>query len=39
MFLFNKYHGWLMLVVRGASGWLYSKEGMSQGDPILTTDT
>ena len=33
-FLFNTYHGWSMLVVRGSSEFLYSKEGVTQGDPL-----
>ena len=47
-FLFNTYRGWSVLVVRGFSECLYSKEGVTQGDPLsmfmyaiwyLTTDT
>ena len=33
-FLFNTYHGWSMLVVRGASECLYSKEGVTQVDTL-----
>ena len=33
-FLFNTYRGWSMLVVRGSSEFLYSKEGVTQGDPL-----
>ena len=33
-FLFNTYRGWSMLIVRGASECLYSKEGVTQGDPL-----
>ena len=32
--LFNTYRGWSMLVVRAASECLYSKEGVTQGDPL-----
>ena len=30
----NTYHGWSMLIVKGASECLYSKEGVIQGDPL-----
>ena len=33
-FIFNTYRGWAPLVVRGASSFLYSKEGVTQGDPL-----
>ena len=33
-FLFNSYRGWGSLVVRGSSSLLYSKEGVTQGDPL-----
>ena len=33
-FLFNTYRGWSVLVVRGSSECLYSKEGVTQGDPL-----
>ena len=33
-FLFNTYQGWATLVVRGSSSVLYSKEGVTQGDPL-----
>ena len=33
-YLFNTYCGWSMLVVRDASECLYSKEGVTQGDPL-----
>ena len=33
-FLFNSYRGWGSLVVRGSSCLLYSKEGVTQGDPL-----
>ena len=33
-FLFNTYCGWSVLVVRGTSECLYSKEEVTQGDPL-----
>ena len=33
-FLFKTYRGWLVLVLRGSSTYLYSKEGVTQGDPL-----
>ena len=33
-FLFNTYRGWLVLVLRGSSTYLYSKEGVTRGDPL-----
>ena len=33
-FLFNTYHGWSVLVLRVSSYFLYSREGVSQGDPL-----
>ena len=33
-FLFNTYRGWAALVVRGSDSLLYSKEGVTQGDPL-----
>jgi len=33
-FLFNTYRGWSMLVLRGSSTFLYSKEGVTQGNPL-----
>ena len=33
-FLFNTYRGWSVLVLRGLSTFLYSKEGVTQGDPL-----
>jgi len=33
-FLFNAYWGWSVLVLRGSSTFLYSKEGVTQGDPL-----
>ena len=33
-FLFNTYRGWSVLVLRGSSTFLYSKEGVTQGDPL-----
>ena len=33
-FLFNTYRGWSVLVLRGSSTYLYSKEGVTQGDPL-----
>ena len=34
-FLFNTYWGWLVLVLKGSSTFLYSKEGVTQGDPLF----
>ena len=33
-YLFNTYQGWSMLIVRGTSECLFSKEGVTQGDPL-----
>ena len=33
-FLFNTYRGWSVLVLRGSSTYLYSKEGVTQRDPL-----
>ena len=33
-FLFNSYRGWAALVVRGSESFLYSKEGVTQRDPL-----
>ena len=33
-FLFNTYRGWSVLVLRGSSTYLYTKEGVTQGDPL-----
>ena len=33
-FLFNTYCGWSKLIVRGTSDCLYSKKGVTQGDPL-----
>ena len=33
-FLFNTYRGWSVLMLRGSSTFLYSKEGVTQGDPL-----
>jgi len=33
-FLFNTYRGWSLLVLKGSSTYLYSKEGVTQGDPL-----
>ncbi len=33
-FLFNSYRGWGSLIVSGANRFLYSKEGVTQGDPL-----
>ena len=33
-FLFNTYRGWASLVIRGSESVLYSKEGVTQGDPL-----
>jgi len=33
-FLFNTYRGWAALVVHGSGQFLYSKEGVTQGDSL-----
>ena len=33
-FLFNTYRGWAPLVLKGSPSLLYSKEGVTQGDPL-----
>ena len=33
-FVFNTYRGWSVLVLRGHSEFLLSKEGVTQGDPL-----
>ena len=33
-FLFNTFQGWSVLVLRGSSTFLYSKEGVTQGDAL-----
>ena len=33
-FLFNSYRGWSALVVRGSDSLMFSKEGVTQGDPL-----
>ena len=33
-FVFNTYQGWATLVVRGSQEYLYSMEGVMQGDPL-----
>ncbi len=33
-FLFNTYRGWAPLIMKGSSTILYSKEGVTQGDPL-----
>ena len=33
-FLFNSYCGWSVLVLRGSVDFLYSREGVTQGDPL-----
>ena len=33
-FLFNTYRSWSLLVLKGSSDYLYSKEGVTQGDPL-----
>ena len=33
-FLFNTYCGWSVLVLKGCSEFVYSKEGVTQGDPL-----
>ena len=34
-FIFNSYRRWVALVVLGSGSFLYSKEGVMQGDPLL----
>ena len=34
-FVFNTYCGWSVLVMRGMSDFILSKEGVMQGDPCL----
>ena len=33
-FLFNTYQGWATLVIRGSVKFLFSREGVTQGDPL-----
>jgi hypothetical protein len=33
-FLFNSYQGWVPLVISGSEELLYSREGVTQGDPL-----
>ena len=33
-FVFNTYRGWPVLVMRGMSDYILSKEGVTQGDPL-----
>ena len=33
-FIFNTYRGWATLVMKGSQEHLYSREGVTQGDPI-----
>ena len=33
-FVFNTYRGWSVLVLRGQQKFLFSKEGVTQGDPL-----
>jgi len=33
-FLFNTYRGWSVLVLKGSSTFLYSKEGVTHDDPL-----
>ena len=34
LFVFNTYRGWAPLVVTDSNEYLYSKEGVTQGDPL-----
>ena len=34
--VFNTYRGWPVLVMRGMSDYILSKEGVTQGDPLST---
>ena len=34
LLFFNTYRGWSVLVLRSSSTYLYSKEGVTQGDPL-----
>ena len=33
-YIFNMYRGWALLVMKGSSSLLYSKEGVTQGDSL-----
>ena len=33
-FLFNIYQGWATIVLRGTDNFLFSREGVTQGDPL-----
>ena len=33
-FLFNTYRGWVVVFVHGSAEFLYSREGVAQGDPL-----
>ena len=34
LFLFSPYQGWATLVLQGTDNFLFSREGVTQGDPL-----